>query len=133
MKKEKSCGAVVYKKENDKIFFLIEKMKMGHYSLPKGHVEKNETEEETALREIKEETSLDVIVDTSFREVITYSPKDEVVKDVVYFIAKVIGGNIKEQEEEVIEIFFLEFEDALKILTYDNDKEILRKAKEYLD
>ena len=59
MIKEKSCGAVVYKKEEEKIYFLIEEMKAGHYSIPKGHVENNETEIETALREIKEETNLD--------------------------------------------------------------------------
>ena len=62
MTREKSCGAVVYKIENDDIRILIEKMKLGHYSIPKGHVENNETEIETALREIKEETNLDVII-----------------------------------------------------------------------
>ena len=60
MKKEKSCGAVVYKIINNQIFFLIEKMQRGHFSIPKGHVENNETEIETALREIKEETNLEV-------------------------------------------------------------------------
>ena len=73
MIKEKSCGAVVYKYENNEILVLLEKMKKGHISIPKGHVENDETEIQTALREIKEETNLDVVIDTGFKEVISYS------------------------------------------------------------
>ena len=132
MKKEKSCGAVLYKIENGKRLYLIEHMNMGHYSLVKGHVEGNETEIETALREIKEETSLEVKLDTNFREVITYSPHDDVIKDVVFFVGEIIGGDAKEQIEEVQKIMLLDYEEALNILTYEQDKETLRKANEYL-
>jgi len=133
VRKEKSCGAVIYKEENGKRLFLVEKMKMGHYSQVKGHVEGNETERETALRETKEETSLDVIIDTKFRNVITYSPFEGTIKDVVFFVGKVVGGQVKEQLEEVSEILFVPYEEAMELLTYDTDKETLRKAKEYLD
>ena len=95
-------------------------MQLGHYSLVKGHVEGNETEVETALREIKEETHLDAIIDTGFRHRITYSPKPNVIKDVIA------------QEEEVKEIYFLKFNEALDILTYPSDKEILKLAENYL-
>ena len=74
MKFEKSCGAVVYKAVSDVTLFLIEHMALGHTSLPKGHMEEGETEEETAVREIKEETNLDVVLDTRFRHTISYSP-----------------------------------------------------------
>ncbi len=63
-------------------------MTHGHISLPKGHVEANETEEETALREIKEEPNLDVELDTGFRHVVSYAPYEGCVKDVVFFAAK---------------------------------------------
>lgn len=132
MKKEKSCGAVVYKIENGEKMFLIEHMKMGHYSLPKGHVEEDETEIETAKREILEETSLEVLIDSSFREVITYSPMEDSIKDVVYFIGKIIGGTMKNQESEVSEIYFLKFNEALDLLTYENDKNVLKKANDYI-
>ena len=128
MIKEKSCGAVVYKIVDNQIFFLIEKMKRGHFSLPKGHVEKNETEVETALREIKEETNLDVILDTSFREVITYSPYEGCLKDVVFFTALVNSDNIINQECEVSDIYFHTFDKAYKTLTHQDDKNILLKA-----
>ena len=75
MKKERSCGAVVYKREHDRTLFLLERMVQGHVSLPKGHMEAGETEEETARREIREETGLETALDTSFRHVITYSPE----------------------------------------------------------
>ena len=60
MKKERSCGAVVYKREYDRTLFLLERMVQGHISLPKGHMEAGETEEETARREIREETALEL-------------------------------------------------------------------------
>ena len=56
MKYEKSCGAVIF--DGDKVL-VIQQVK-GHWGFPKGHVENGETEIETALREIKEETNLDV-------------------------------------------------------------------------
>ena len=128
MKKEKSCGAVVYKIINNQIFFLIEKMKRGHFSIPKGHVENNETEIETALREIKEETNLDVILDTTFKEVVTYSPFENVIKDVVFFIGKVNSETVINQEIEVSEIYFYPFDKAYKTLTFEMDKNTLLKA-----
>ena len=57
MKKEKSCGAVVYRETGEQIEILLIRHKNGgHWAFPKGHVEKKETEEDTALREIREET-----------------------------------------------------------------------------
>ena len=132
MIKEKSCGAVVYKKEEEKIYFLIEEMKAGHYSIPKGHVENNETEIETALREIKEETNLEVNLDSNFREVVSYSPYEGCIKDVVFFVAEAKSFDMKEQLIEVTSLKWLEPVDAINILTFDSDKEVLRKALKYL-
>ena len=132
MIKEKSCGAVVYKKEEGKIYVLIEEMKAGHYSIPKGHVENNETEIETALREIKEETNLEVNLDSNFREVVSYSPYEGCIKDVVFFVAEAKTFDMKEQLIEVTSLKWLEPVDAINILTFDSDKEVLRKALKYL-
>ena len=132
MEKEKSCGAVLYKIVDGIRYYLIEKMQLGHYSLVKGHVEGNETEVETALREIKEETYLDVKLDTGFREINTYSPKLGTIKDVVYFIATPTSEKIILQEHEIKEALWLNYDDALKTITNDSDKEILKKAYAYL-
>lgn len=52
---------------NGTLYFLVEHMIQGHTSIPKGHVEGDETEEETAVREIREETGLKVKLDTAFQ------------------------------------------------------------------
>ena len=132
MIKEKSCGAVVYKVESGTIYYYVIKQVKGHFSFPKGHVEEGETEEETATREIEEETNLRVIVDNKFREVSTYSPKPGVIKDVIFFVALTINDNIKAQKEEVSDVLCLPYEEAYKVLTYEKDKEILHKADIYI-
>lgn len=133
MKKEYSYGAVIYKKENDKFLFLIEHMTLGHNSLCKGHIEKGETEIDCALREIKEETNLDAILDTNFKYIVTYSPKVDVIKDVTFFVATIKEENIITQKEEVISTSWLEFDKAMKELTFDTDKEVLKAAYSYLN
>lgn len=132
MKTERSYGAVVYKLADNKILYLIEHMVLGHISLPKGHIEKGETEEECAIREIKEETGLDVILDTSFRETISYSPVKDVMKDVTFFTALINSDKIFPQKEEVNHIEFLPYDEADKILTYQTDRDVLYKADKYL-
>ncbi|MGL4790884.1 MAG: bis(5'-nucleosyl)-tetraphosphatase [Anaerotignaceae bacterium] len=130
MKYEKSCGAIVYRKYHGNTeVLLIKHANGGHWSFPKGHVESGETEEETAMREIKEETGIDVILDTSFRKVVTYSPKKDVQKDVVYFIAVAKNYDYSPQIEEIAQIKWVEIERVSDILSYENDKQLIAKAK----
>ena len=102
---EKSCGAIVYRRFHGNIeILLIKHINSGHWSFPKGHVEGDETELETARREIKEETGLDVILDQTFRETVSYSPKRDTQKVVVYFLALARNYDFVPQEEEIAEI-----------------------------
>ncbi len=133
MKKEKSCGAVVFKKMNSEIKFLVEEMNAGHFALPKGHAENNETEIDTAKREIKEETNLNVTFLTSFKESTNYNPEYDVNKDVIYFLAEAnCYADMKAQKEEVKELYWLNYNEAIDILTFDSDKTIISDANEYL-
>lgn len=132
MKKEKSCGAVVYRYNINKLEILLLKHSKGHWSFSKGHVEGNEIEEETAIREIKEETNLDCILDSNFRFVNTYSPKKDVIKDVIYFVGYPCNDDVNIDNKEISEYKWLSSDDAYDLLTYDNDKEVLRKACEYI-
>ncbi len=132
MKQEKSCGAVIYRKHEGETEILIIRHKNGgHWAFPKGHVEKKETEEETALREIREETGLKVKLDTGFRECVRYSPKPGVMKDVVYFAAKAESDKVKAQPEEVLDIRWERPEEAMEQVTFENDREILRAFLQY--
>lgn len=127
---EKSCGAIVYRKFHGNIeILLIKHVNSGHWSFPKGHIEIGETEYQTALREIKEETGIDVLIDTSFREIVSYSPKKDTNKVVVYFLGKAKNYDFIPQQEEISDIKWVEIGLAKTILTYDNDKTIVNKAK----
>lgn len=132
MKQEKSCGAVLFREEEGRRMYLVIHSVGGHWSMCKGHVEGNETEHETAIREIREETGLSVDFVENFRHVITYSPYPGCMKDVVFFLARVTGGTLTCQPEEVAGAEYLPFEAALERLTHDSDRETLRKAEDFL-
>ena len=130
---EKSCGGIVYRKfhRNTEIL-LIKHIKSGYWSFPKGHVENGETEEETAKREIKEETGIDVYIDLGFRETVTYSPRKDAKKEVVYFVARARNYDYTPQLEEISEIRWVGIGQAHNMLVYDNDKLIVNKAKSFI-
>ena len=88
MKREKSCGALVYRiTQNGQKELLFIKHRHGtHWSFPKGHMEEGENEVQTALREVKEETGLDIDLEGDFRQSVEYYPKPNVKKQVVYFL-----------------------------------------------
>ena len=129
---EKSCGAIIYSEKDGKRYYLVEHMLQGHFSFCKGHVERDETEHQTAAREIMEETRLSVEFVDGFRECIEYSPYKECIKTVVFFLARAKGTNVIVQKEEVNEIIWLVFENAMTTLTFDSDRETLQKAEDFL-
>ena len=127
---EKSCGAIVYRKfHGNTEILLIKHVNSGHWSFPKGHVESGETEVETALREIKEETGIDVIIDSTFREIVSYCPKKGTQKIVVYFLAKAKNSDYIPQREEIADIKWVEIDRAQSVLSYVYDKSIVAKAR----
>jgi len=133
MKFEKSCGAIVFNKREEDCRVLVVKHRYGgHWSFPKGHVEQGENESQTALREIREETGLTVSLQEGFRESVEYSPKPGVKKQVVYFIASADSTKTRKQEEEISEICWMSFPEAEKQVTFENDRYLLDKAREYL-
>ena len=122
-KREKCCGCIII---NDNKVLLIKQIQ-GHWGFPKGHVEKNETELETAAREVKEETNLEVEIDANKRYTMEYETDKGTLKQVVLFVAKCTGGEIKAQECEVNEIKWLDFDEAVKTITYENTRELFKK------
>ena len=129
---EKSCGGIIYRGTDDSLEILLIRHVKGHWTFPKGHVEEGETEEETAHREVLEETSLNVEIDSSFRYIIEYSPKKGVTKTVVYFLATYISGQEQAQLSEVSEVGWYNVKDVEKMLTFKNDKNILRAALKHI-
>ena len=107
-------------------------MQKGHCSICKGHVEEDESEHQTAEREIFEETGLSVEFVNGFREIIEYSPYEDCMKTVVFFLARTDSMDVTVQEEEVREIRWLSIEDAVETLSFESDWEVLKKAEDYL-
>ena len=124
MKYEKCCGCIII--HENKV--LLVQHNAGHWGFPKGHVEENETEVETAIREVKEETNIDVIVKENKRYVIEYYPKEDTFKQVVFFLATCKTKELKKQEAEIKNIEWISFEDALEKITHDNSKKLLEQV-----
>ena len=129
MKLEKSCGALVLRQgKTGKEILLIQHQNGGHWAFPKGHVEGSETEEETALREIKEETGLTVTLDKSFRESVHYSPAPGIKKDVIYYCAYAgEGDRVDIQAEELKNAKWVALEIAKEHITFENDRKLFQK------
>jgi len=134
MKREKSCGAVVYRYNGDSLELLLIRHRFGgHWSFPKGHVEEGENEFQTALREVKEETNLSIRLRDGFRECVEYFPKPYIKKQVVYFLGLSLGDEPRRQEEEISELRWVPIDEAERMVTFSNDKNLIAKAREYLD
>jgi GrpB-like predicted nucleotidyltransferase (UPF0157 family) len=130
--KERSCGAVVWRKRGGRRHYLIIQNRSGHNGFPKGHMEYGESESQTAIREIKEETSLDVTLDTTFKVEYRYLVDGYIHKSAIYFLANYTDGDFKPQKGEVYGIWLLPFEEALNQLDYEQDRRILRMAEKRL-
>ena len=129
MEYEKSCGAVVFRKYHGNTeLLLIKHTSGGHWSFPKGHVEGAETEIQTALREVKEETGLDISIQDGFRQAVEYFPKPNVRKQVVYFLGEAQSVEFKMQEEEISRIIWTDIRKAYHMVTFKNDKNLILVA-----
>ena len=133
MKTEKSCGAVVFIRGIAKTKYLLVKQKNGYYGFPKGHMENEETELETARREIKEEVGLNVDFIGDFRQAVEYQipDADGTVKTVVYFLAEFKRQKIKIQESEIEKYALVDYHKAMELIKYENIREVLKNAANY--
>ena len=131
---EKSAGAVIYKINNGKPLFLVTYSKKNYPGFPKGHIEKGETEETAAVREIKEEVGLNVTLKPNFRTSISYTIYDtNIQKEVVFFLAEIReNSTINIDLNELNKYEMVDFEQAKSILN-DDLMQVLSKAKNYIE
>jgi len=133
---ERSAGAIIFRKEAGKNFYLLLHYQSGHWDFPKGNIEKGEKLEETVKREIKEETGLeDIKFIPGFKESIKYFYKlkgKNIFKIVTFFLVETKNNEVKISWEH-IGYKWLPYEKAIAQLTFKNAKEILKKANQFLE
>lgn len=126
MKFEKCCGCIILNEGK----VLLVKHNVGHWGFPKGHMEKDETELQTAIREVKEETNLDVEIQERKRYIDEYYSSEDTFKQVVYFLATCKNMNTQKQEEEIAQIEWVPIEEAGNKITYENTKKLFKQVLE---
>lgn len=131
---EKSCGAVLFTRRNGEIQYVIIRSMGGDYGFPKGHMEPGETEQFTALREIREEVGVCPSILGGFRTETSYPLPNNpsITKQVVYFLAEYESQELRPQPEEVESIRLMDYEEALGVLSFAASKQILAEANHFL-
>ncbi|PKK39843.1 hypothetical protein ABB02_00903 [Clostridiaceae bacterium JG1575] len=129
MTKDYSCGFVPV---DDEGRYLILQHRAGHWDFPKGHREPGETDEETAQREVAEETGLAIerLLPQEWR--ITYVLPQGRPKEVVFFAGRIGRQEPKLQKSEVLRALRLPFREALERLTYPENRKVLQAVHEAL-
>ena len=135
MREQKSAGIVLFRNDLGKNEFLLLNYPQGHWDSIKGKVEQGETPHETALRETKEETGIsDIEFIDGFEESVEYDfrfKKEDIHKKVIFFLAKTNEKKISLSHEHN-DFVWLEYDDAIKKTTFENAKNVLTKANEFL-
>jgi 8-oxo-dGTP pyrophosphatase MutT (NUDIX family) len=134
--KDSAAGVIVFRRNKNKLEYLLIKHGKGHWSFPKGHIDEGETRIQAAVRELKEETGItdidliskDILVEDyyAFRENGRY-----VEKTVEYFIGEYTperSGKIKTDGKEITDFKWCGLKDSLKLLTFKESKNLLIKA-----
>ena len=135
MLREKSCGAVIFVNKKEAAEYLLLNYAAGHWDFVKGNVEPNESEKQTVVRELQEETSITEaqFVD-GFREAIAYFYRRQGVtihKEVVFYLMEAYTDNVQLSFEHV-GFVWLDYQHALEKVTFKNSKDVLMKAHEFL-
>ncbi len=131
MIEETSSGVVLFRKENEKILFLLLHYPSGHWDFVKGKMESGESPRVTAIRETKEETGIiDVKFLDYFEEWIQYNFQFEgelVQKKVVFFLGETKIKDIKISHEH-LNYTWMDYSTAMEKITFDNAKTVLSKS-----
>lgn len=138
--KEISAGGLVYKQDKDKrkVYVLLIEDKYLRLTLPKGKQEQGETLEQTAIREVREETGIIGEIREDLGKVY-YEYRDyirgHIYKEVTYFLIEALGGELKAQEEEINKVGWYDLEELVQLQNsrgYDNNQQVLETCYQKL-
>lgn len=132
---ERSAGAVLFIMDNSEPEYLLLHYTAGHWDFPKGNIELGETEEEAAVREIREETGIkDIEFIKGFSRTISYRYRKArrlVNKEVVLFLARTNTRRVAISHEHT-GYAWKKYDDAMKLLTFKNARDPLAAAHQFL-
>lgn len=135
---EYSAGGLVIKiDKNKKCVLLVKHAKYGHWSFPKGHIGdsvKDETKEEAAVRETKEETGIDAVITYALKPIMyryTFNGQKR-KKTVYYFCMEYVGGDFSQKDHEMELVEWVDFDQVEQQLSFDGEKNAWNEALEYL-
>ena len=135
MKKEKSSGVIVFRRDKDIKYLLLQSRKWQTWGFPKGHVEQSETEEQAALRELEEETGLKDRLLLGFVERYSYIFEFngmQIEKQVIFFLTEAFQNEVRLSEKEHSAYKWLNYEEAWLTLNHDDARKMLKSANEFL-
>lgn len=136
MEDEISAGAVVFRRSKPIKYILLHyKFKSEYWDFPRGNIEKGETVEQTAIREVEEETGLKFDLIPGFKEKIKWFFRRDgkiIAKQVTYLLAEARNTDVKISMEH-LGYTWLEFEDAIKRLKFDSSRSTLTKANRFIN
>lgn len=122
------AGAIVRKIENNEVYILLlHLIKHDYWLFPKGHMEEGESAEDTAKREILEETGLTVEIVKQLGNV-TYPDADKNEVNLTLFLAEISSG--EQKSEEGHNLVWMTIDEAIKKLTYKNLQDFLATHKD---
>lgn len=132
---EHCAGAVVYTREAGELRYLILHTVSGRHGFPKGCMEPGETEAETALREIREETGLSLALQEGFRTVDVYRLPNQpnTWKQVVWYLAEYRDQPLRPAPEEIRCTALLPYGEALQALEHESERRVLKEANDFLN
>ena len=133
---ERSCGVVLFRKTNGGIKYLVLSNERGRWEFPKGHVERGESEERTARRELFEEAGISKVdLFEGFRQTFSYYFRDKegriVKKEVVFFLGETKDEDVKISNEHT-GFKWVSFSEGLRVLSFKNSKELLKGADRFV-
>jgi 8-oxo-dGTP pyrophosphatase MutT (NUDIX family) len=137
-RREVSAGGVVYRREGDDLEVLLaaRRTRRGDlaWGLAKGGIELDESIEDAAVREVREETGIDAEIEDSLGETRYFYVWDDVrVRKVVhFFLMRAIGGDTNDHDDEMEDVRWFPLERALKRAAYKGEREVLARAAELL-
>lgn len=131
-----SAGGVVHRSEGDRTeILLVHRRTPVLWALPKGTPDSGESIEETALRETREETGIEVEIESPLGSISYFFVRDRIRfhKSVHFFLMRPVGGSVDQHDHEFDEVRWFQLEEALEIMSYPTERDVVQRAAAMLE